>query len=197
MDEKAPQVPAEVGAVDIEQFSRNVARMVEEGGKALAAYLKPREGGEIKTDAAADVSDAVKTLGRLAEYWLADPQRALEVQAGLGRAYLDLWASSVKRLAGEPAEPAVKADPRDRRVWRLHLTPAAAPVLREIGKYRAELHDLITAGMTPSLQKALTDGLLQMKVNLAAEARVAGKAGGAAPPTAPHNGGAARRERHA
>ncbi len=115
MDEKAPQAPAEVGAVDIEQFSRNVARMVEEGGKALAAYLKPREGGEIKTDAAADVSDAVKTLGRLAEYWLADPQRALEVQAGLGRAYLDLWASSVKRLAGEPAEPAVKADPRDRR----------------------------------------------------------------------------------
>ena len=89
-----------------------------------------------------------------------------------------------------------KADPRDRRVWRLHLTPAAAPILREIGKYRAELHDLITAGMTPSLQKALTDGLLQMKGNLAAEARAPGKAGGAAP-TAPHNGGAARRERHA
>src|SRR5215475_8953030 len=47
-----------------------------------------------------------------------------------------------------------KADPRDRRVWRLHLTPAAVPILREIAKYRAELHDLITAGMTPSLQKA-------------------------------------------
>jgi len=30
-------------AVDIEQFSKNIARMVEEGGKALAAYLKPRE----------------------------------------------------------------------------------------------------------------------------------------------------------
>jgi MarR family transcriptional regulator, transcriptional regulator for hemolysin len=90
-----------------------------------------------------------------------------------------------------------KADPRDRRVWRLHLTPAAAPVLREIGKYRAELHDLITAGMTPSLQKALTDGLLQMKVNLAAEAPAAGKAGGATAATSSHDGGAARRERHA
>src|ERR1043166_6638626 len=41
-----------------------------------------------------------------------------------------------------------KADPRDRRVWRLHLTPAAAPGLRQIGKYRAGLHDLITAGLT-------------------------------------------------
>jgi DNA-binding MarR family transcriptional regulator len=90
-----------------------------------------------------------------------------------------------------------KADPRDRRVWRLHLTPDVAPILREISKYRAELHDLITAGMTPSLQKALTDGLLQMKVNLAAEARATGKAGVATAPIADHNGGAARRERHA
>ena len=90
-----------------------------------------------------------------------------------------------------------KADPRDRRVWRLHLTPAAAPVLREIGKYRAELHDLITAGMTPALQKALTDGLLQMKSNLAAEVRVPGKGSSATAAIPDHNGGAARRERHA
>src|SRR5215467_466975 len=89
-----------------------------------------------------------------------------------------------------------KADPRDRRVWRLHLTPAAAPILREIGKYRAELHELITAGMTPSLQKALTDGLLQMKANLAAELRATGKAGSAATSMPAHDGGAARRERH-
>jgi polyhydroxyalkanoate synthase len=115
MDDKAAQAPAPVGAVDIEQFSRNVARMVEEGGKALAAYLKPREGGEIKTGAAEDVGDAVKTLSRVAEYWLTEPQRALEVQTGLGQAYLDLWASAVKRMAGEPAKPAIEADPRDRR----------------------------------------------------------------------------------
>src|SRR5947209_2235805 len=34
------------GAVDVEKFSKNIARMVEEAGKALAAYLKPREEGE-------------------------------------------------------------------------------------------------------------------------------------------------------
>jgi MarR family transcriptional regulator, transcriptional regulator for hemolysin len=69
-----------------------------------------------------------------------------------------------------------KADPRDRRVWRLHLTPAAAPVLREINKYRAEINELITAGMGPATQKIITDGMLQMKANLAAEARAVGKA---------------------
>jgi len=90
-----------------------------------------------------------------------------------------------------------KADPRDRRVWRLHLTPAAAPILREIAKYRAEIHELITAGMSPALQKAITDGLLQMKANLAAEARPSAKTASAVMATSDHHGGVARRERHA
>ena len=34
-----------IGSVDVEVFSRNLARLVEEGGRALAAYLKPREEG--------------------------------------------------------------------------------------------------------------------------------------------------------
>ena len=90
-----------------------------------------------------------------------------------------------------------KADPRDRRVWRLHLTPAAAPILREIAKYRAEIHEVITAGMSPALQKAITDGLLQMKSNLAAETRPSGKTGSGVAAAPDHNGGVARRERHA
>ena len=35
-------IPARIGTVDIEQFSHNLARLVEESGRALAAYLKPR-----------------------------------------------------------------------------------------------------------------------------------------------------------
>src|SRR5262249_18000597 len=73
-------------ALDTEQVSSNVARMVEEGGRALAAYLKPREEGALKTDATEDVGDAVKTLARVAEYWMGDPQRAVEIQTSLGRA---------------------------------------------------------------------------------------------------------------
>jgi polyhydroxyalkanoate synthase subunit PhaC len=101
--------------VDIEAFARNLARVVEEGGKALAAYLKPREEGKIKSEMAEDVVDVVKTLGQITEYWLSDPQRAVELQASLGRAYLDLWAGAVKRMAGEPAPAAVAPDPRDKR----------------------------------------------------------------------------------
>ena len=39
---RAPSEPVKAGSADVEEFARNIARMIEEGGKALAAYLKPR-----------------------------------------------------------------------------------------------------------------------------------------------------------
>jgi polyhydroxyalkanoate synthase len=101
--------------VDIEAFSRNLARLIEEGGRALAAYLKPREGGRDDSELADEIAGVVKTLSQVAEYWLADPQRTVEVQVSLGKAYLDLWASAVKRLAGEAAPPVATPAPGDRR----------------------------------------------------------------------------------
>ena len=111
---KAPSEPAKTGSVNVEEFAKNVARMVEEGGRAMAAYLKPREEGQID-DQRAEVTDVVKTFGKVAEYWFADPQRTLELQTSLGKAYLDLWANAVKRLAGEEVKPLVAPDPRDKR----------------------------------------------------------------------------------
>jgi polyhydroxyalkanoate synthase subunit PhaC len=113
------EAPASSGpqqqAVDIEAFSRNIARMVEQGGRALAAYLKPREQGRVGSEGADVIADAMKTLGHVMQYWLADPQRALELRTSLGKSYLELWASAAKRMAGEDAPPAAKADPRDKR----------------------------------------------------------------------------------
>jgi DNA-binding MarR family transcriptional regulator len=62
-----------------------------------------------------------------------------------------------------------QADPRDRRVWRLQLMPAATPILEEIKQYRAEVHELVTAGIDPKELAVMADGLLQMKANLSAE----------------------------
>lgn len=114
---KVPDKPvaSDNAAVDVERFANNLARLVEQGGKALAAYLKPREEGKVRDDFADQVNDAAKTLGQVLEYWLSDPNRAVELQTSIGRAYLDLWGSAVRRLAGEPAEPVVKPDPRDKR----------------------------------------------------------------------------------
>jgi polyhydroxyalkanoate synthase subunit PhaC len=116
MPVRAPsQEPMKVGSVDVEEFSRNLARLVEEGGRALAAYLKPREEGRITNEVAEEVGEVVKTLGQVAEYWLADPQRTVELQTRLGKAYLDLWAAAAKRLAGEDSAPVAAPDPGDKR----------------------------------------------------------------------------------
>jgi len=113
---RAPsQEPMKIGSVDVEEFSRNLARLVEEGGRALAAYLKPREEGRARHELAEEMTEVVKTLGHVAEYWLSDPQRAVEAQTRLGQAYLDLWASAVKRLAGEATAPVVTPAANDKR----------------------------------------------------------------------------------
>jgi polyhydroxyalkanoate synthase len=101
-------------SVDIEELARNLARVVEQGGKALAAYLKPREEGRIQGEYA-EFIDVVKTLGQVGQYWLKDPQRALDLQLSLGRSYLDLWAGAVKRMAGEKPEPVAAPGPKDKR----------------------------------------------------------------------------------
>ena len=98
---RAPsQQPTIVGPVDVEAFSRNLARMIEEGGRALAAYMKPRADGR-SGELADELRDVVKTLGEVLQYWLADPQRTAELQNRLGRSYLELWGSAVRRLSGE------------------------------------------------------------------------------------------------
>ena len=59
-----------------------------------------------------------------------------------------------------------RPDPADRRIWRLHLTKDAEPMLKEIDKARAELNALMTAGVAQKVLDAVIDALLQMKTNM-------------------------------
>ena len=100
---------------DPEAFAMNIARAMESSGQAMAAYLKPRENSEPKDKPPNEIGEVVKTFTAVAEYWLSDHARANELQIKMGKAYLDLWASSARRLAGEPAPPAIEPSPRDKR----------------------------------------------------------------------------------
>ncbi len=116
MDDKPKSgVEAPPRAVDPEAFARNLARVMEQGGKALAAYLKPREQQDFGDAKAEEMVDVFKTLNQVAEFWLSDPQRAAAAQTSLAKGYMDLWAMTVKRMAGENPQPVKAADPRDRR----------------------------------------------------------------------------------
>jgi polyhydroxyalkanoate synthase len=98
-----------------EAFAMNIAKAMETSGQALAAYLKPREGGEAKDKPPSEVGEVIKTFSKVAEYWLSDNERASDLQTKLGKAYLDLWGQAARRMAGEGAKPAIEPSPRDKR----------------------------------------------------------------------------------
>ncbi|OPY95852.1 class I poly(R)-hydroxyalkanoic acid synthase [Bradyrhizobium sacchari] len=100
---------------DAEAFAMNVARAMESGGKALAAYLKPRESGEVQDRPPAELAEVVKTFTSVAEYWLSDSSRSSDIQTKLAKDYLDLWGSAARRMAGQDVEPAIAPSPRDKR----------------------------------------------------------------------------------
>jgi polyhydroxyalkanoate synthase len=101
--------------VDIEQWSLNLVRLIEQGGKAMAACLKLGDASWLDVGVAGDVVGILRTFGHVAEYWFAQPERVIEVQADLGKAYFDLWVSTTKRMLGQQAEAVAKSDPKDRR----------------------------------------------------------------------------------
>ncbi|OBQ75041.1 class I poly(R)-hydroxyalkanoic acid synthase [Mesorhizobium erdmanii] len=102
---------------DPERFALNMARMVEQAGKAASAWAEPREKGEVRDHVAEPVVDMVKTFSKLSEYWLADPQRALEAQTRLFAGYMTVWANAIQRVStnAEAPDDAVKPERGDKR----------------------------------------------------------------------------------
>ncbi|MBN9670330.1 PHA/PHB synthase family protein [Roseibium aggregatum] len=98
-----------------EAFAQNLAKTLEQAGKALAAYIEPREKGTIKHESTDELTGVIKTLAQVGEYWASDPQRAIEAQSRLWSGYIQLWNSSLKRMMGETSVPAVQTPSRDKR----------------------------------------------------------------------------------
>lgn len=67
-------------------------------------------------------------------------------------------------------------DPADRCVWRLHLTPAAAPVLAAIDEARRAFHAEATQGLAEAERRAAVAALAKMKSNLLAAGSLPGEA---------------------
>ena len=107
---------------NFEKLAQNVSRMMTEGSRVMAAYMKPLETGENPNNAANEMVDAVRSLGKVAEYWLKDPARTLEAQTAISTKFIDLWGNTLRRMTGEHVEPVVPHDARDKRFadpqWR-------------------------------------------------------------------------------
>lgn len=98
---------------DPQAMAMNLARAAENFGKAATEWLGPRERGEL-VDTFDPLTDLVKTLSKVAEYWMAEPQRTLEAQTLLLSSYMGIWTRSLARFSGEPPPPEPDL-PKDKR----------------------------------------------------------------------------------
>jgi MarR family transcriptional regulator for hemolysin len=102
----------------------------------------------------------------------------LERQAGLSQKelaeILDVEPITVARLIDRLQARGMverRPDPKDRRIWRLHLRPPAFAVLGEIDEQRTAITEMLTCGIDHDALSSTTDTLLRMKEKLSAEAR--------------------------
>lgn len=99
---------------DPQALAVNLARALENLGQAASQWLGPRERGEIDDMAIDPVTDLVRTLSDVTEYWMSDPKRTLEAQTLLLSSYMGLWTQTLARFSGAaPQEPADL--PKDKR----------------------------------------------------------------------------------
>ena len=131
----APPPPARLAAADVtdglrtqfpipdaEALARNIGQAIEQGGEVLAAYLRPRETGEIKIKLADDGGEMIRSIGHLGQYYMAHPLKAFEAQTALTMNFINLWASTLQRFLGAPAALVATPDRQDKRFsdaeWR-------------------------------------------------------------------------------
>jgi polyhydroxyalkanoate synthase len=100
---------------DPEALTVNLARTVEQLGKAASAWLAPRESGEKVDTVSEPMVDMVKTLSKVSEYWLSDPRRTLEAQTLLLGSYFSIWSRTLNRLGGEAPEDGADPHRKDKR----------------------------------------------------------------------------------
>src|SRR3954470_4855894 len=97
-----------------------------------------------------------------------DGQRQVELADALDVEPITL-CRMVDRLA-EAGPVERRADEKDRRAWRIHLTPAAAPILERLRALAADFLAEALEGIGPAEQAATRNILARVRANLAAGA---------------------------
>jgi len=103
------------GRLDFETIAENMAQLVDQGRKAIAAAIGGANPEEARSELAASVADATKTLGAVAEWWLSKPERAAAAQADLYSGLSEIWRQTMRRYGGEDVAPIVASDLSDKR----------------------------------------------------------------------------------
>lgn len=105
-----------VAQAQVQQIAENSAQIMAEMSKATVSLVKGIEEGETKpAKTSTEVADMVKTFSAVAERWLSDPQKAMEVQKRVSDDVMALWSEAFKMMQGEKPQAVTDMPARDNR----------------------------------------------------------------------------------
>ena len=111
-----------------EVFAKNMLRLMEEGSKVAASMAEKSAATKVDPMATAnDAQAAAKMWGEIAQSWMNDPKKLMEMQSQLTGDFFKLWQQTTQRMLGQDAQEVAKPDTGDApaftvgtRGWWLH-----------------------------------------------------------------------------
>ncbi len=87
---------------DPQALTVNLARAFEHLGQAASEWLGAHERKNDDDPPADPLTDLVKTMSQVIQYWVADPKRTLDAQTLLFSSYMGIWTQTISQFTGNP-----------------------------------------------------------------------------------------------
>ncbi len=101
-------------APDFETIARNANQLAESFRQsALQPFERMGQGGAAQ--GGNEIDEMTRTLTKVAETWLSDPEKAVRAQTRLTESFAALWASTAARMQGQQPVPVAAPDAKDKR----------------------------------------------------------------------------------
>ena len=116
MSDSTPQKPGDFKLTDPVQLAQNLARVFEHAAQIARQIAERPELAKKEAETQATPIDQVtKTLGAVAQAYLAEPQKLMEAQTQLWNSYSQLWQNAWAKALGTPTEPMASPARNDKR----------------------------------------------------------------------------------
>jgi polyhydroxyalkanoate synthase len=116
MSDSAPQRPGDFKLVDPVQLAQNLAKVFERAAQIARAVAERPELAQKHVESQVTPIDQItKTLGAVAQSYMAEPQKLMEAQNQLWASYSQLWQNSWSKVLGAEVGPVASPARNDKR----------------------------------------------------------------------------------
>jgi polyhydroxyalkanoate synthase subunit PhaC len=116
MSDSAPQRPGDFKLVDPVQLAQNLAKVFEHAAQIARAVAERPELAQKHVESQVTPIDQItKTLGAVAQSYMAEPQKLMEAQNQLWASYSQLWQNSWSKVLGAEVGPVASPARNDKR----------------------------------------------------------------------------------